>query len=405
MNKLQIKDRVAVFHVMHSDFPEDKKRLYIHASVPYISTIEHALYPYMRGTIDSKYFENITKVISSIQYEFSTTTPKTSEKIDVTNFNSVKSPQKDPMKKPYQKSLFKHAKTITEQLSSLDEIFDFLFSLENEVDLLQIFTDDYSIPWDWIYDKTRDKLLCEIYGIGVTLHEKNKLKKTLHHGKHIHLTKEELRSSKCSALIVGNSYCSSEVYSMVKMETSIRNIEQMVKGSFGDTSTDAPININLQYLKDELAKGADDLHLIYLSGHFHKDGYQLNDMNYFSEINLQHALQESYFSSHPIVFLNGCASLHTGQDILATCIDSSHALAKTFLDLGAVACIVTSMEVRLQYAVEFAESFFSYLLTPGMPIGYAIKLARQKLDHLKSFEWATYHLFGDPTYVLIKSDV
>jgi hypothetical protein len=49
-------------------------------------------------------------------------------------------------------------------------------------------------------------------------------------------------------------------------------------------------------------------------------------------------------------------------------------------------------------------SYFGNFLQSGATLGFSILTSRNSLDHNECYEWATYHLFGGPTYVMIRSE-
>jgi hypothetical protein len=369
-----------------------------HASVPFISCVQNPQYPYYRVTIDAGYRDTISRAMKTAfrDSDHSVTNQPAEE---FTKKPRVIASHPEP-RTPYSDSnLYETARRIT-NLFNLSDIFDFLFSLSKQkVTLLQILTSEPYIPWDWICNEQGNKMLCEEFGIGVTLQEMHKW--VIKNGS---MPIRKLKESKYSALVVGNVYSNSMAdRRLFMLDNDIEIIGEIVREVFGEYHSVILRNQGLYDLKNALADNLKDLRLIYLSGHFDEEGFRTEDDKHLTTQNLEYILNKARtktFSSHPIVILNGCSSLYSSQ-LLPFASNARQGIARKFIELGAAACISTTSDIRTEFATNFAKYFFGTFFTPGASIGSSLRHARLKMKNDGCYEWASYHLMGDPSYVLI----
>jgi CHAT domain-containing protein len=106
-----------------------------------------------------------------------------------------------------------------------------------------------------------------------------------------------------------------------------------------------------------------------------------------------------------LVFFNACESGRTrkaGQKpdkSVRTRIDENIGLAEAYLRGGVANYIGTYWPVGDAAAMTFAEVFYTNLIN-GLPIGQALLLGRQKVEQIKSVDWADYVLYGSADFVL-----
>jgi CHAT domain/FHA domain/Cytosol aminopeptidase family, N-terminal domain len=106
-----------------------------------------------------------------------------------------------------------------------------------------------------------------------------------------------------------------------------------------------------------------------------------------------------------LIFLNACQSGRLREqpaDVAPPGSVAEHAsLAEGFLMHGVANFIGTSRPVNDAAAQIFALSFYENLLS-GVPLGIAMRTARQNVEKANKRDWAYYLHFGDPAYVLSK---
>ncbi|MGH8907773.1 MAG: CHAT domain-containing protein [Egibacteraceae bacterium] len=129
-------------------------------------------------------------------------------------------------------------------------------------------------------------------------------------------------------------------------------------------------------------------------------GLLLHDKEMFFAQKIQRLL-----AGQPLVFLNACESSRTAneQDGRSTSYMGMPAqgLSSAFVYGGAMACIGSLWPVFDDQAADFAIKFYGYLID-GLPAGEALRLARVELKETcpEQITWASYVLYGDPTYRL-----
>ena len=96
----------------------------------------------------------------------------------------------------------------------------------------------------------------------------------------------------------------------------------------------------------------------------------------------------------PLVFLNAC---QTGREALS--LTGMGGWAKGFIDAGAAGFVGSLWSVYDQAACQFAQAFYSHLLT-GETIGQAAKAARAAIRPLNDPTWLAYTVFADPLAVV-----
>jgi hypothetical protein len=101
----------------------------------------------------------------------------------------------------------------------------------------------------------------------------------------------------------------------------------------------------------------------------------------------------------PLVFLNACQSATTANEQTQK---KAEGLASAFIYGGAVGCVGSLWPVYDRPAAAFAFHFYDNVLK-GHMIGEAMRLARRELknDPNDQITWASYVLYGDPTFQLL----
>ena len=182
----------------------------------------------------------------------------------------------------------------------------------------------------------------------------------------------------------------------------------MLERVFGIDSAVVLLNPTAREIIEHMVAQADKVRLVYFLGHFARGGFLTGDERVLTPERISNAFARPSvytFGTRPLVFLNGCQSGGTDRSRLPPELDANRDMARAFLNLGAGACIVTSADVRQRYAVQFLTTFLTHLLMPGASVGSALLRARNGMDKDRSYEWATYHLLGDPGYIMLHDDV
>jgi hypothetical protein len=146
-------------------------------------------------------------------------------------------------------------------------------------------------------------------------------------------------------------------------------------------------------------------HAKFESGNPDLSGLVLHDHEVFFAQKIQ-----SLVEGHPLVFLNACESsrIENEQDLQLTdyLAEPAEGLASAFVYGGALGCIGALWPVYDQGATEFAVEFYNRLLE-GSFVGEALRLAREEIRRQRPDEitWASYILYGDPTFRLAPPSV
>jgi hypothetical protein len=124
--------------------------------------------------------------------------------------------------------------------------------------------------------------------------------------------------------------------------------------------------------------------------------------------------QERYFAQkiqrilegRPVVMINACDSGQTrnqpGSSVVTSYLaEENHGLASAFIYGGAAACVGALWPVYDDTAVDLAVNFYDHFLSGGR-VGEALRTARERSvkDSPDRVTWASYALFGDPTFSL-----
>ena len=403
-------DDVAVFHFFRGALEEDLQMgevLQVHASIPFVSTAHSFRFPIQHETVDPRYRETILRDVWTLG-ETVRTDRFSSGRINPNDHASIRSPRKHRAKSVgvggrYRTALKDCAQIITERLGLDEYIFRFLFSLKDKVQHIQICTDELDIPWDWVYSSDHDSFLCELFGVGVTYPESAQPVSRYEKSYALPVTALELATSKYSAILFANVY-SNSAKPIVKLSAQADRMGESLKHRFGSLDVDVVKDADRSTVLDRLEAGARTLRLICLSGHFTERGFATADGKHLAPDALLRLFDRTSeaFLAEPLVVLNGCRSSGNTRPRGFSRIDVNRSVARAFLDLGAAACVVTSTDVRLQYATQFVNTLLENLLVPGTTIGKALMATRNSMNKDECYEWATYHLLGDPTYLMVR---
>jgi CHAT domain-containing protein len=165
--------------------------------------------------------------------------------------------------------------------------------------------------------------------------------------------------------------------------------------------------VDISFVKKNLR----DYDIVHYAGHgdYHADnpaesGWLLKDGRLkASEISAMGGLQPM----PSLVFSNACQSGHTGEWRIGEEYEQEiYGLANAYLLAGVQHYIGTFWEILDEPSGYFAKRFYSFL-AQGVPVGEAVRRARLELIDAYGEEtivWATYMLYGDPSFEFAVAD-
>ena len=150
--------------------------------------------------------------------------------------------------------------------------------------------------------------------------------------------------------------------------------------------------------------------VIHFAGHAYfddddpdKSGFVLQG----KEIFLSQKIQR-FVEGQPLVFLNACQTGRTANEENPQSVGEyfwkpAEGLASAFLYGGALGCVGSLWPVYDEPAAEFAVEFYNQVLE-GQMIGEAMRRTRRSIKekHPDSITWASFVLYGDPTFRLVR---
>jgi hypothetical protein len=163
-----------------------------------------------------------------------------------------------------------------------------------------------------------------------------------------------------------------------------------------------------QALNEALLSGTYDV--IHFAGHAAFDeqnpdlsGLVLTGSEVFYSQKIQRLLE-----GRPLVFLNACETGRSANEANAQSVGQyfwrpAEGLASAFLYGGALGCVGSLWPIFDGPAAQFAINFYNEVLE-GQMIGEAMRLARISLkkEHPETITWASFVLYGDPTFRLVR---
>lgn len=133
-------------------------------------------------------------------------------------------------------------------------------------------------------------------------------------------------------------------------------------------------------------------------------GLLLHDQEVFFAQKIRRLLE-----GRPLVFINACESGRTANEDEPQCVGQylgkpAEGLASAFLYGGALACIGSLWPIFDKSAEQFAVRFYNHILE-GHVVGEAMRLARiaTKEKFPNDITWASFVLYGDPTFRLART--
>ncbi len=196
------------------------------------------------------------------------------------------------------------------------------------------------------------------------------------------------------------------------LDYSRREVEQIRDGLRKEWKDEIVVDVWLreqaqgQRLNDALRKGEYDV--IHYSGHaaFDVDEPDLSALLLHGRELFLAQKARRLLEGRPLVFLNACESGRSAnerepQRVGRYLQQPAEGLASSFIYGGAAGCIGALWPVYDQPAADFAIDFYN-LVVEGYMIGEAMRLARirSKEQNPTQITWASFVLYGDPTYQL-----
>jgi tetratricopeptide (TPR) repeat protein/CHAT domain-containing protein len=266
-------------------------------------------------------------------------------------------------------------RTIKDKLSS-SEPCGLVFSLDEEL---------ISIPWELIFTGT--DFLCLKFNVG-------RIVRTKEQGVSPHYRSF---SANLKMLVLANP--TNDLKSSYQEGLAIRNqfdrITPRVKVDFKST------DIDTVYVKKNLR----DYDIVHFAGHCEFDpedtkmsGWVLSD----GKLSAQDIANLSGSLSLPtLVFSNACTSAGLNYQ------EGAYSLAAAFLFSGVRHYIGSIRKINDPVSLTFAKEFYMNLVS-GRQVGESLRLARLKVikEHgLGAIDWASYLLYGDPNFSLIRKEL
>lgn len=161
-------------------------------------------------------------------------------------------------------------------------------------------------------------------------------------------------------------------------------------------------------MNQALLSGSYDV--IHFAGHAYfddkdpdKSGFVLKEEELFLSQKIQR-----FVEGQPLVFLNACQTGVTANEANPQSVGEyfwkpAEGLASAFLYGGALGCVGSLWPVYDEPAADFAIEFYNEVLE-GQMIGEAMRRTRRsiKKKHPDSIMWASFVLYGDPTFRLVR---
>ncbi|MGA1869865.1 MAG: CHAT domain-containing protein [bacterium] len=256
------------------------------------------------------------------------------------------------------------------------------------------------IPWELLYDG--EQFLCQRFNMGRTVkfnmgyNVKNKQKSLS--------TKDRKLIPPLKILILADP----------KKDLKGANIEGRLLRASMDQQNGAAWadfyadNILVSFIKDKIR----NYDLVHFAGHadYHADnpnesGWQLSNGT-FKAKDIEKMAGTGTMPS--LIFSNACQSAPTEEWVVNDKFqDEIFGIANAFLLAGVKHYIGTFWEILDEPGSKFALKFYEYLFN-GCPIGKAIRKARVALAEKygeESIVWASYVLYGDPTFTYIDHSI
>jgi hypothetical protein len=273
---------------------------------------------------------------------------------------------------------------------------------------LTITTDDLELPWELMYDESLEESASEV-GLGFLCLQRPIARMPMGRAfprlRPVTRHKDKLRFLLIYADPDGNLGAAEREIDKIKSA-----LEPGSRGSDDDieVTTLRREEVTGEKLNKALLTGRYDV--IHFAGHAHfsevdpdLSGLVLHQHERFLSQKI-----ERFVEGQPLVFLNACQTGRTAnadapQSVGEYFWKPAEGLASAFLYGGALGCVGSLWPVYDDPAAEFAIEFYNQVLE-GQMLGEAMRLARRttREKHPDSITWASFVLYGDPTYRLVR---
>ncbi len=278
----------------------------------------------------------------------------------------------------------------------LDEIFppnlkELLLSSRAEQMVVRIDSSLVHIPWELLYDGNR--FFCLRWAMGRVVRTPQK----------IYRSSQRSLTLPLEMLIVADPRGNlSAAY-----QEGI-HIRDMLDGAYGKME---PHLLSHRVTADTIKERLKECDILHYAGHADylpddpaKSGWLVHD----SKITAGEIMQMAGGQPLPsLVFVNACRSGQTeNRPLREVGNEQIFGLANAFLAAGCRHYVGTFWDIQDEPSSKFAQFFYQNLIN-GAAVGKALKGARERVINEYSesaIAWATYMLYGDPTYTYIKKE-
>lgn len=280
--------------------------------------------------------------------------------------------------------------------------------LSNNPCSLTITTDDLELPWELMYDESLEESDSE-KGLGFLCLQRPIARMPM--GRAFPRLRPVTRHDKLRFLLI---YADPEG----NLSAAEREIDKIKSALEPGSRTYDGDNIEVTTLRREEVTGEKlnkalleaDYDVIHFAGHayFSEEDPGLSGLVLDKKERFLSQKIERFVEGQPLVFLNACQTGRTAnadapQSVGEYFWKPAEGLASAFLYGGALGCVGSLWPVYDDPAAEFAIEFYNQALQ-GQALGEAMRLARRttRERHPDSITWASFVLYGDPTYRLVR---
>jgi hypothetical protein len=272
---------------------------------------------------------------------------------------------------------------------------------------LTITTNDLELPWELMYDSSWEESESEV-GLGFLCLQRPIARMPMGRAFPRAIRKPVQRGAKLRFLLVH----SDPDTNLPAAGTEVAQIERALGQHWSDDRIDitvlGPEEATVKQLTRALLTGNYDV--IHYAGHAHFDaddpelsGLLMHEREVFISQRIRR-----FVEGNPLVFLNACETGVTANEDAPQNVGEyfwrpAEGLASAFLYGGALGCVGSLWPIYDGPAADFAIAFYNQVLE-GQAIGEAMRLTRRSIKekHPESLTWASFVLYGDPTFQLVE---
>ena len=258
---------------------------------------------------------------------------------------------------------------------------------------LVLFLDEelINIPWELLY--TGEDFLCLRFNVGRLVRTKAKPNPLQYRS----------LSGRLKMLILANP--TNDLKSAYLEGISIKNQFDRIRGQFSIDFKST--QINTLYIKKNLR----DYDIVHFAGHCEYDPDEARNSGWLLSdgiLSVSDILKLGETLNLPtLIFSNACRSAQVKADLIDQDYQAkTYSLASAFLFSGVRHYIGTIRKIEDPISLTFAKEFYNHLIA-GRPVGECMRLSRLSLIKeygIMAIPWASYLLYGDPNFILFKSE-